>query len=502
MFVGFPSPMKALTIILLYNLRHTKPNSPPQPSGALPILGHLHLLARQSPTHRTLSSLADKYGPIFSIRLGAHKAVVISAHEPVRDCFTTNDKILAFRPASSVGLYLGYNYAGFGFTQGPYWREARKLVLHHLLSPRRLEKLKTAREAEIRSSFEELHAGGNFVIISKWFEELSLDVIVKMITGRRYTDTARGKGGRPFREVIKEFMYVSGQFVLSDAITFLPLRWVDFGGYIKAMKRISEELDGITGKWVDEHLERGVKSDDERDFIDVMLSEIDERLLSFGHAKETIIKATIQNLILAGSDTTSIHLTWTLSLLLNHPNVMQRAQYEIDSNIGKNRWAQESDIPNLPYLQAVIKESLRLYPPGPISVPHEASQDCCIMGYKIPKGTRIIVNLWKLHRDPRIWAQPEDFVPERFLAGHAGVDFNGQFYEFIPFGSGRRSCPGVTFAMQVAHLVLARLIQGFEIKTGLDKVVDMSEGMGITLPKATPLEVVITPRLANELYYS
>ncbi|CAA0815211.1 Cytochrome P450 82C4 [Striga hermonthica] len=427
--VSLSCPLLALTLILLHNLRHTKPNSPPQPSGALPILGHLHLLARQSPTHRTLSSLADRYGPVFALRLGAHKA------------------------------------------------------------------------AEIRSSFKELHAGGNIVNISKWFEELSLDVIVKMITGRRYTESV--ESARPFREVIKEFMYLSGLFVLSDAIPFLPLRWVDFGGHIKAMRRISEDLDVITGRWVDEHLERGGKGDDEPDFIDVMLSEIDDRLLSFGHAKETIIKATIQNLILAGSDTTSIHLTWTLSLLLNHPNVMQRAQHEIDTNIGKHRWAQESDIHNLPYLQAVIKESLRLYPPGPISVPHEAAQDCRVMEYTIPKGTMIIVNLWKLHRDPRIWARPEDFLPERFLEGHAsGVDFNGQFYEFIPFGSGRRSCPGTTFAMQVAHLVLARLIQGFEIKTGLDKPVDMSEGMGITLPKATPLEVIITPRLSNELYYS
>ncbi|GER50626.1 cytochrome P450 [Striga asiatica] len=281
-------------------------------------------------------------------------------------------------------------------------------------------------------------------------------------------------------------MYVSGQFVLSDAIPFLPLRWVDFGGHVKAMRRISEELDVVTGRWVDEHLEKGGKSDDERDFIDVMLSEIDDRLLNYGHAKETIIKTTIQIYLCPnyqsfpkkylfsmnnykkqkhqnGSDTTSIHLTWILSLLLNHPSVMQRARHEIDTKIGKNRWVQESDIHNLPYLQAVIKESLRLYPPGPIS------------------------------------AGPEEFLPERFLAGHAGVDFNGQFYEFIPFGSGRRSCPG---AMQVAHLVLARFIQGFEIKTGLDEPVDMSEGTGITLSKATPLEMVITPRLSNELYYS
>ncbi|KAL3616318.1 hypothetical protein CASFOL_039708 [Castilleja foliolosa] len=501
-------PLLALLTLLHKQLLKPKQTSPPQPSGAWPVIGHLHLLGRQQiPVHRVLASLADKYGPVFSIRLGIHTALVISSSDAVKECFTTNDKILNKRPASTAGQYLGYNYAGFGFTQGPFWREVRKLVLQELLSVRRLETLKNVRETEIQSSITELYkiviqdkSPGKGVSISKWAEELTLNVIMRMITGKRYTDgTESVEKGRSFREVVKEFMFISGQFVVSDSIPFGPLRWIDYQGHIKSMKRISEELSIISEKWIDQHIGKA-ESRDEQDFIDVMLSAIDDKLTSFGHSRETIIKATILNLILAGSDTTAIHITWLLSLLLNHPHVMQRAQHEIDTKVGKDRWVQDSDINNLVYLQAIVKETLRLFPPGPLSVPHEATQDCHVTGYHVSKGTRILVNVWKLHRDPRIWPEPEKFMPERFLTSHAEVDFNGHCYEFVPFGSGRRSCPGITFATQVTHLAVARLLQGFGLKTESDGPVDMTEGMGITLPKANPLEVIVTPRLADGLY--
>lgn len=179
---------------------------------------------------------------------------------------------------------------------------------------------------------------------------------------------------------------------------------------------------------------------------------------------------------------------------------MELAQEELDLKVGRERWVEDSDIANLVYMQAIVKETLRLYPPGPVSVPHEATEDCFIAGYQIPKGTRLFVNLWKLHRDPNVWSNPDEFIPERFLTNHANVDVLGQHFELIPFGSGRRSCPGITFALQVLHLTIARMLQGFSITTPLNEPVDMTEGLSITLPKATPLEVLIIPRLCPELY--
>ncbi|KAL9140718.1 hypothetical protein ABFS82_14G055500 [Erythranthe guttata] len=507
-----------LAPILLYTLwrrsahnRKHKCNSAPEPSGAWPIIGHLHLLGGQIPVHRILGAFADKYGPVFTIRLGVRKALVVSSYEAVKDCFTTNDKVFAKRPTSTAGVYLGYNYAAFGFTDGPYWREVRKLVLLEVLSARRLESLRHVRESEIDTSIKELYCEviqgdppGKAVVISRWIEQLSLNVIMMMIAGKRYVDDGEESaiGGRSFRDAVKEFMYMSGQFIVSDSIPFPPLRWLDFQGQIKSMKRVSEELSAISGRWIEEHVGGERKgSADEQDFIDVMLSTVDDKFTRFGHTRDTIIKATILNLILAGSDTTSIHLTWLLSLLLNNKQVMHKAQEEIDAKVGKERWVQESDIKNLVYLQAIVKETLRLFPPGPLSVPHEAIEDCHISGYHVPKGTRLLVNVWKLHRDARIWTEPDKFLPERFLTGsHAEVDFTGQHHEFVPFGSGRRSCPGTTFAMQVTHLTLARLLQGFDFETPLNVEVDMAEGLGITLPKVAPLEVLIAPRLSNVMY--
>uniref|UniRef100_A0A5B6ZXT1 Uncharacterized protein n=1 Tax=Davidia involucrata TaxID=16924 RepID=A0A5B6ZXT1_DAVIN len=510
-----------LAFVLFYTLWRARTHkhksrgmSPPEPSGAWPFIGHLHLLGGQNPVARTLAAMADQYGPIFTIRLGVHRAVVVSSWEAVKECFTTNDKALAARPISSAGKYIGYNNAAFGFASyGPYWREIRKLVLLEVLSTRRLETFKHVRVSEVEISIRELYSlsrksnedGPAKVVISQWIDELSLNIIVKMIAGKRYyrnEDGAKDEEERRFRRTIKEFMYISGAFVLSDAIPFPLLKWVDFQSHIKSMKRIFKELDSIFESWVQEHLQKRLKrenGDEQEDFIDVMLSVIDDTFV-YGYTRETIIKATIENLILAASDTTSINLTWLLSILLNNRHALKHAQEEIDIKVGTERWVQESDIKNLVYLQAIVKETLRLYPPGPLSVPHEALEDCHVGGYPIPKGTRLLVNVWKLHRDPRIWSEPEKFMPERFMTSHAEVDVSGQHFEFTPFGSGRRSCPGITFAMQVTHLTLARLLQGFDFTTPSDEPVNMTEGLGITLPKATPLEVFITPRLPFKLY--
>lgn len=203
----------------------------------------------------------------------------------------------------------------------------------------------------------------------------------------------------------------------------------------------------------------------------------------------------MQALILGGSDTTSGTLTWAISLLLNNPNMLKKAQEELDQQIGMDRQVDDSDIKNLVYLQAIIKETLRLYPAGPLLGPREAMEDCTVAGYHIPAGTRLIVNVWKIQRDPRVWKNPSAFQPERFLTSHTDVDFRGQQFELIPFGSGRRSCPGASSALQVLHLTLARLLHSFELATPLDQPVDMSESPGLTIPKATPLKVLLSPRL-------
>ncbi|KAI3678684.1 hypothetical protein L6452_37985 [Arctium lappa] len=484
----------------------------PEPSGALPFVGHLHLLHGQVPVARILGKMADDYGPAVSLRLGSHRVIVVSSWELIKECFTTNDRNFASRPKMAISRYMGYDHAVFALAPyGPFWREMRKLVTLELFTSQRLEKLKNVRYSEVKWFVDELALLSTLkngdrrpavVQMCKWFESITFNIIGRMLAGKRLSNGCSDASDEEsrVREVIKEGLHLSGVFVASDVIP--SLEWMDIGGHLKDMKRVAKELDGVLGKWLDEHVEKRMEygGDKEADFMDVLLSTVSNDAKMFGHRREIIVKATTMILILAGSDTIAQTLTWSLSLLLNNAHIIQAVQKELDIHVGREKWVEESDIKNLRYLQAVVKETLRMYPPGPIGSPREAIEDCNIGGYHISKGTRLIVNIWKLHRDSRIWTSPHEFRPERFLEEHLDVSHQGRNFEFVPFSTGRRMCPASTFAMQVVQLTLARLLQGFDLSTPMGEPVDMSEGLGSSLPKVKPLEVVIAPRLSSELY--
>ncbi|PKI36147.1 hypothetical protein CRG98_043446 [Punica granatum] len=198
-------------------------------------------------------------------------------------------------------------------------------------------------------------------------------------------------------------------------------------------------------------------------------------------------------------------LTWALSLLLNNGDALRKAQEELDIHVGRDRRVEESDIRNLVYLQAVIKETMRLYPPAPVLGLREAMEDCTFTSsgssYHVSAGTRLLVNIHKIQRDERVWPEPDKFMPERFLTeAHRDVDVRGQSFELMPFGSGRRACAGIGLGLVQMHLALASLLQGFNVSTVGNTRVDMTESSGLTNFKATPLEVLVTPRLNSELY--
>lgn len=209
----------------------------------------------------------------------------------------------------------------------------------------------------------------------------------------------------------------------------------------------------------------------------------------------------MQALILAGTDTTTGTLTWALSLLLNNREVLNKVQQELNTQIGREKTAVEySDLKKLKYLQAIIKETLRLYPPGPLNMPHESMEDCIVGGYHVPVGTRLLTNLSKLQRDPLLYSDPLEFRPGRFLDTHKDIDVKGQDFELIPFGAGRRMCPGMSFGLELMQITLATLLHGFDIVTPDGGPVDMVEQFGLTSIKASPLQVILTPRLPSQIY--
>ncbi|KAI6688216.1 hypothetical protein NL676_025044 [Syzygium grande] len=195
-----------------------------------------------------------------------------------------------------------------------------------------------------------------------------------------------------------------------------------------------------------------------------------------------------------------VTLTSAISPLLNNLYILKKAQKELHAQIGKQRHVKEADFASLTYLQAIVKETFRLHPAGPLSAPRLLTQDCIVGDYHVPKGTRLILNIWKIQTGPRTWPDPLKFRPERFLSSHKDVHVQDSNFTLLPFGGGRRICPEISFGLETVHFLLARFLHAFKISTVDDLPVDMSEIFGLTNKKATPLKVMLKPRLTRELY--
>ncbi|XP_071720328.1 cytochrome P450 CYP82D47-like [Rutidosis leptorrhynchoides] len=518
--IAFFITVVAFLLHLISKQRATrgKGRKPPQPKGAWPVIGHLHLLAGESKLpHMIWGEVADQLGPIFTVKLGVKLALVVSNAEIAKECLTTNDKVFASRPKSVASELMAYNYALFGSAPfGDYWRKMRKIIMLEVLSQSRVEMLGHIRVSEIRASINDIYEGwlnnhqkskvSNMVKVemSQWFGNLILNIMVMVITGRSRFSVNDEQGAQLIQMVIRKYFDLYGGSVVFDLIPYF--RILNIGGYKQSMKDTAKELDNIFAKWLKERkFKRKCENQSEGNkfFIDVLIDilqgESEDELNGFD--RDTVIKSTCQQLLTAGTDTTSSTLTWALSLLVNNPKALEIAQCELDEQVGRKRLVEESDLKNLVYLNAIIKETMRLYPPGGLSLPHESTEDCIVNGYHIPKGTILLVNLWKIHRDRNIWSDPNEFRPERFMKSHKDVDVKGNHFELIPFGSGRRMCPGVLFALKALSLTLASLLQQFVLKNPSQEPVDMTEIFGMTNSKATPLEVLLAPRLSSDMYH-
>ncbi|MQM20340.1 hypothetical protein Taro_053360 [Colocasia esculenta] len=480
----------------------------PQPPGALPIIGHLHLLKGGAFLPGTLAAMADTYGPVFQLRLGARRTLIVSSADAARECFVANDRALASRPQSAAAKHMGYDYAMFGFAPyGPYWRSVRKLVTVELLSSARVAAFEPVRSAEVGERLREVYElweekGPRPIVIDmkRWFKDLSFNIIVRVVAGKQCSSGA-GEVEK-LKRAIGRFFQLLGA-AASTASDFVPaLGWVDLWGHEKAMKAVARDMDEVMGSWLQERRRRrevsGADGGD-RDFLDVLLTAT-SRPDSLEFDADKVIKATALAMILGGNDTTVFSLIKNIGVFLNNPEVLRKAQAELDLHVGRRRNVQEADVKKLDYLQAVVKETFRLHPTAPLLQPHEATEDCVVAGFHVPAGTRVLANVWKLQRDPAVWPDPEEYMPERFLDGnHAHVDVKGGHFGLIPFGAGRRICPGVTFSLHVMHLALARLIHSFELgrpPSAAGAPVELDD----SLFGSTPLEVELTPRLPPELY--
>ncbi|KAL6219774.1 hypothetical protein ACLB2K_007533 [Fragaria x ananassa] len=477
-----------VTLKLFRSRRYT--NLPPSPSLSLPVLGHLHLI--KPPIHRSFHRLAQKHGPIFSLWFGFRRVVIISSSSAVQECFTKNDIVLANRPPSLLNKHLGYNQTTMvSSPYGDHWRNIRRIGTVEVLSTGRLNSFSHVRKDEVKQLLLKLsrHAEeeGRFVKVElrSMLYELTFNNIMTMVAGKRYVGdhVSNKEEGKEFIEIMGEaFSYGGG----TNPGEFMPfLKWFGGNDYEKKVKKLAKRADVFLQRLIDEHRNKRA-SESKNTMIEHLLSQQESQAEYY---TDEIIKGLILSLLLAGTDTSAVTIEWAMSNLLNHPSVLKKARAEIDAQLHQERLVDESDISKLHYLESIIFETLRLYPAAPMLVPHFASNDCVIGGFDIPSDSMVLVNAWAIHRDPKLWDDPQSFKPERFESGNKDKE-----NKLMPFGMGRRACPGAGLAQREVSLTLASLIQCFEWERVSEKEIDMIEGEGLTMPKLVPLEVMCKPR--------
>ncbi|CAN6286875.1 unnamed protein product [Urochloa humidicola] len=473
-----------------------RPRLPPGP-WSLPVIGSMHHLMKNVLPHRALRDLAAAHGPLMMLRLGQTPLVVASSRETARAVLKTHDTNFATRPKLLAGEIVGYEWADILFSpSGDYWRKLRQLCAAEILSPKRVLSFRHIREDEVALKLEEIRAAGPSAAVN-------LSVVFHSLTNSIVSRAAFGKKRRnapEFMAAIKAGVGLSSGFCIPDLFP----RWTTLLAKVTGMKRslqdIHETVDAILQEIIDERKaildeknRSGAAENAEENLVDVLIGLQEKGGFGF-HLNNRRIKAIILDMFAGGTGTSASAMEWGMSELMRNPSVMKKLQGQIREAFRGKAVVTEADLQasNLRYLKLVIKEALRLHPPAPLLVPRESIEACELEGYAIPARSRVIVNAFAIGRDPRYWDDPEEFRPERFEDG--AVDFTGSSYEFLPFGSGRRMCPGFNYGLASMELALVGMLYHFDwsLPEGVDEV-DMGEAPGLGVRRRSPLVLCATP---------
>nr|AKH41021.1 cytochrome P450 CYP76AA21 [Thuja plicata] len=491
-----------LLSVLLWRKNTKRLLLPPGPP-AWPIVGNLFLLGKKP--NESLFALSGQYGPLMTLFLGMKTTVVASSAAMAKEVLKTHDNILAGRVPIHAATVLSYDKSSIIWDQnGSQWRKLRRICTTELFSPKKLQALQHVRTESvfqmIRLIFQEYFLNGNRVNFADIIFNTALNLISNMMFSTKVFDP-NNPDCMEFTNALTSWVKLAERPNLADFfpwLGFLDLQGVDrkIGAHLK---RAHYFLD----LWISYRLARRSREaeeegETEKDFLDLML-DMRAHDLSL-----TDIRAVLFELLMAGSDTTSGTLEWAMAELIHNPDKMKKAQVELEEVVGHSRRVEECDIDNLPYLHAVVKEVLRMYPAGPLLIPHRATSSCEIEGFVIPKDTQLWVNAWAVGRDPAVWNAPSKFMPQRFLEGEkAKLDFKGQDFDLIPFGAGRRICLGLPLADKMLHFILASLIHSFDwsLPDGMiAEELDMDYLFGVVLKKRQNLQAISTPRLPHNIY--
>ncbi|KAF6153768.1 hypothetical protein GIB67_001001 [Kingdonia uniflora] len=504
----------------------------------LPIIGSLHHLLSGQP-HHVLRDLAKKHGPLMHLQLGEVSAIIVSSPEMAKEVMKKHDLALADRFELIVGKIMFYNSTSIASAPyGDYWRQLRKICFLELLSAKRVQSFRSVREEEVSKLIRSISmptTGPELKAINlseKLFSMMN-DITSRAAFGEKCKDKDT------FLFSMHEALKLASGFDVVDLFPSKKFLHV-ISGTKSRLKKIQRKIDEILSDLIKEHKENKTmanKGESKEDLVDILLRFQDGCNLEFPITTDNIkavilepgffwdyicfmyrihfdkvLHITIKPLSVVPfqflhltfvsptrirlrlrSDTSATTIEWAMSELMKNPRAMEKAQAEVREVFKGKVDVDETDFHKLTYLKLVIKETLRLHPPVPLLIPRECRERCEIDGYEIPTKTKVIVNAWAIGRDPEHWKDSESFEPERFDGGD--IDYKGTNFEFIPFGAGRRMCPGILFGIANIELPLVQLLYKFDWKlpNGVKpNELDMTECLGATMTKNNNLSLVPT----------
>ncbi|EFH45138.1 hypothetical protein ARALYDRAFT_912358 [Arabidopsis lyrata subsp. lyrata] len=495
-------------IFMLYLVRVLLNRSlsfPPGPKG-FPVIGNFKL--KNQLNHRGLAELAKQFGGLLHLQMGKIHIVAVSTADMAREILQVQDVVFANRPANVAISYLTYNRADMAFANyGPLWRQMRKICVMKLFSRKRAESWASVRE-EIDSMVQTLtNQTGSLVNVGELVFALTRNITYRAAFGSFARD-----GQDEFVKILQEFSKLFGAF---DITEFLPwMKWFGNHGFNKRLENARKSLDGFIDRILDAHIEKKKSRKPDDDGLD---DDMVDELMAFYNGENGSksnndsqsslsltrdnIKALVMDVMFGGTETVASAIEWAMTELMKNPHELRKLQQELAEVISLNRQFHESDLENLPYFRCAMKETLRLHPPIPLLL-HEAAADSVVSGYSIPRGSRVMINVYAIGRDRSVWTEPDAFKPGRFMDNKA-PDFKGSDFEFLPFGSGRRSCPGMQLGLYAMELAVAHMLHSFDwdLPGGVSSGdLDMTDMFGLTAPRATRLIAVPTYRLKCPMF--
>ncbi|GAB4859092.1 hypothetical protein Ancab_040390 [Ancistrocladus abbreviatus] len=480
-----------LSFKFVFQNRRPKLNLPPSPP-KLPIIGHLHLVGKMS--HISFKHLTDKLGPIIHLQFGGIPIVIVSSADMAKEVMKTHDQVTASRPELYSPKHLLYNCSDIGFSPyGAHFKYARRITVAELLSPSKVQSYEGIRKEQVSHLVQRIEASCHSPVnLSKLLRLYIYDGLFRVITGKHFSEEAFDE----FTGMLIAFAQGLGSFSFRD---FFPsLEFLDvLVGHKSKLEKTSQRFDNFLNDIIKQHQDSMKENSKGKDFVEVLLN-IQKNGGGDMALTMTDVKAILISMFAAGLDTTIFILDWAMTELFLSPSLMNRAQAEVRSIVGEKKIVSESDLLQMQYMKAIIKETLRLHPPAPLALPREVAEDVIIGGYDIPAKTRIFVDVWAIGRDSKVWKDSDIFNPDRFI-GNDNIDVKGQNYELLPFGAGRRICPGLTFAIVTMELGLAQLLHSFdwELPPGVQpKDLDISEICNVLVARATDLVVMAKPHFA------